>query len=204
VSETPDASARPNVIRRLYDWSLSWAEHPQAVLALFLLSVAESSFSPIPPDVLLLALCLGKPKQALRFAAWCTLGSVIGGVIGWYLGLGLWSTLQDFMIPTVFSQEKFDTVTGIYQEYGVGFVLVAAFTPFPYKVFTIAAGVFKLNLFAFIGASILGRGARFFLVAYLVQRFSDDAKDFIDRHFNKLTIVATVLLIAGFAALKLM
>ena len=203
MSDTPDASERPNPIRRLYDWSLSWADHPQAVVALFFLSVAESSFFPIPPDVLLLALALGKPERALRFAAWCTAGSVIGGMIGWYLGLGLWSSIQDVMIPSVFSQGKFDQVMGLYQEWGVGIVFVAAFTPIPYKIFTIAAGVFKLNILAFAAASLVGRGARFFLVALLVQRFGDDARDFIDRNFNRLTIIASVLLIGGFAILKL-
>jgi membrane protein YqaA with SNARE-associated domain len=203
VSETPEASARPNPIRRLYEWSLSWADHPQAVVALFLLSVAESSFFPIPPDVLLLALALGKPKQALRFATWCTAGSVIGGLIGWYLGLGLWASIKGMMIPAVFHQDKFDLVMGLYQEWGVGIVFVAAFTPIPYKIFTIAAGVFKLNIFAFAAASLVGRGARFFLVAGLVRRYGDDARDFIDRNFNRLTFLAAGLLIGGFALLKL-
>ena len=197
------APPKPNVIRRLYDWSLSWADHPYAVVALFFLSVAESSFFPIPPDVLLLALCLGKPDKALKFAAWCTAGSVIGGIIGWYIGLGLWSQLESVMIPSVFPQAKFDQVMGIYQEYGVAFVFVAAFTPIPYKIFTIAAGVFKLNIFAFAAVSLVGRGARFFLVAGLVKRYGDDARDFIDRNFNKLTIIASLLLVGGFALLKL-
>lgn len=204
MSETPEDSARANPIRRLYNWSLSWADHPRAVVALFFLSVAESSFFPIPPDVLLLALALGKPKQALRFAAWCTAGSVLGGIIGWYLGLGLWSSIHDLMIPSVFPQDKFDYVMSQYQEYGVGVVFIAAFTPIPYKIFTIAAGVFQLNIFAFAGASLIGRGARFFLVAFLVQRFGDKARDFIDKHFNKLTVVGGLVLVGGFAALKLL
>jgi membrane protein YqaA with SNARE-associated domain len=203
VTESPAPEKKPHLLRRLYLWSLSWADHPQAVLALFLLSVAESSFFPIPPDVLLLALCLGKPEKSFRFAAWCTAGSVIGGIIGWYIGLGMWAQLQDVMIPAVFPQAKFDQVMNIYQEYGVAFVFVAAFTPIPYKVFTIAAGVFKLNILAFAGVSLIGRGARFFLVAGLVKRYGDDARDFIDRNFNRLTMIAALLLVGGFALLKL-
>lgn len=199
MSETP---ARPNVIRRLYDWVLSLADSPYGVPALFFLALAESSFFPIPPDVLLLALAIARPQKALTYAAWCLAGSVIGGVIGYYIGLGLWNTVEGYLIPTVFSAEKFDTVTEWYQEYGVLIVFIAAFTPMPYKVFTIAAGVFQLPLLPFIGASVIGRGARFFLVAALVRRYGDRARSFIDKNFNLLTIVFTVVLVGAILAIK--
>ncbi len=199
-----ESAPRNNPIRRLYDWVLSLADTPYAVPSLFLLALAESSFFPIPPDVLLLALAIAKPERAFRFAAWCLAGSVIGGVIGYYLGLGLWSSVEPLLIPKVFSQAKFDTVTGWYQEYGVMMVFVAAFTPVPYKVFTIAAGVFELPLLPFIGASLIGRGARFFLVALVVRRYGDKAREFIDRHFNRLTIVFTLLVVAAILALKVL
>lgn len=198
------APDKPNIVRRLYDWVLGWAETPYGVPALFLLAVAESSFFPIPPDVLLIALALSVPAKALRFAAWCTLGSVIGGVIGYYLGFALWSSVEPLLIPHVFTVEKFERVTGIYNEYGVPFVFVASFTPIPYKVFTIAAGVAEINLAAFIGTSIVGRGARFFLVGAIVMRFGDAAKGFIDRYFNLITIAFTVLLIGAFVLLKVL
>ena len=199
---TPAPQAKPNIVRRLYDWVLGWADKSYGVAALFVLAVAESSFFPIPPDILLIALALGAPTKAWKLAAYTTLGSVIGGIIGYYLGWAMWTQLQDVLIPHVFSQHKFDQVTDIYQEYGVMFVFVAAFTPIPYKVFTIAAGVFQLPLLPFIGVSIVGRGARFFLVAAVIRKFGDQAREFIDRRFNLLTVVFTVLLVGAFVALK--
>ena len=196
----PDA--KPNIVRRLYDWVLSWAESPYGVAALFLLAVAESSFFPIPPDVLLIALALSIPTKAFRFAAWCTAGSVIGGVLGYYIGWGLWATVEPMLIPSVFSATKFERVTGLYNEYGVPVVFAAGFTPIPYKVFTVAAGVAKINLPAFIGTSIVGRGARFFLVAVVIRRYGDLARDLIDRYFNLVTLAFTVLLVGAFVLLK--
>jgi membrane protein YqaA with SNARE-associated domain len=172
------------------------------VAALFFLAVAESSFFPIPPDVLLIALALSLPTRAFRFAAWCTAGSVIGGVLGYYIGYGLWATVEPLLIPRVFSAHKFEQVTGLYNQYGVPVVFAAGFTPIPYKVFTVAAGVAKINLPAFIATSIVGRGARFFLVAALIRRFGDQARDFIDRYFNLVTIAFTILLVGAFLLLK--
>ena len=141
--------------------------------------------------------------MAYYFAFWCLIGSVLGGVAGYYIGYTVWASVQDLLIPSVFKQEAFDKVTAWYGEYGVMVVFIAAFTPVPYKVFTIAAGVFQLPLLPFIGASLIGRGARFFLVAGIVRYFGDGARDFIDRNFNKLTVVCTVLLVGAFAAIKL-
>ncbi|MFO7566358.1 MAG: YqaA family protein [Enhygromyxa sp.] len=204
--DTPQPSdkpaRKPNVVRRLYDWVLSWAQTPYGVPALFILAVAESSFFPIPPDVLLIALALAIPTKAFRFALWCTIGSVLGGVLGYYIGYGLWGTFEPLLIPAVFSVEKFEKVTGIYNEYGVPFVFAAGFTPIPYKVFTVAGGVAELNLPAFIATSFIGRGARFFLVAAVIRRYGDLAKDLIDRYFNLVTLAFTVLLVGAFLLLK--
>jgi membrane protein YqaA with SNARE-associated domain len=199
---SPKPAAKPNIVRRLYDWVLSWAESPYGVAALFVLAIAESSFFPIPPDVLLIALAVSIPTRAFRFAAWCTAGSVIGGVLGYYIGYGLWATVEPMLIPAVFSAAKFEQVTGIYNEYGVPFVFAAGFSPIPYKVFTVAAGVAQLNLLGFILTSVVGRGARFFLVALVIRRYGDQARDLIDRHFNLVTISFTVLLIGTFLLLK--
>ena len=193
---------KPNIVRRLYDWVLRWAETPYGIPALFLLAVAESSFFPIPPDVLLMALALSVPTKAFRFALWCTIGSVIGGVIGYYIGFALWESVEPMLIPRVFGAEKFEQVTGLYNEYGVPIVFAAGFTPIPYKVFTVAGGVAEINLPAFIGTSIVGRGARFFLVAAIIKRYGDLAKDLIDRYFNLVTLAFTVLLVGAFLLLK--
>jgi membrane protein YqaA with SNARE-associated domain len=191
-----------NPIRRLYDWVLSWADTKYGVPALFVLAFTESSFFPIPPDILLIALALSAPSRAFRFAAWCTLASVLGGLFGYFIGYALWAVFEPYLINRVFSQENFDLVTATYNEYGALAVFIAAFTPIPYKVFTVAAGVAKLNLFGFTGASILGRGGRFFLVALVIRLAGPRAKRWIDEYFNLATIVGTLLLIGGFLVIK--
>ena len=197
----PRARSR-NPIRRMYDWVLSWADTPYGVPALFVLSFAESSFFPIPPDVLLIALAISIPARAFRFAAWCTLASVLGGLFGYFIGYALWTTFEPYLIPRVFSQEKFAYVTGQYNEYSFLAVFIAAFTPVPYKVFTVAAGVAQLNILGFVLASIVGRGGRFFLVAFVIRLLGPKAKQWIDEYFNVATIIGTVLLIGGFFLLK--
>lgn len=201
---TTVAAKRPHALRRLYDWVLHWAETPYGVPAMVTLAFVESSFFPIPPDVLLLALSLAIPARAFRYALWCTLGSVAGGIFGYYIGFGLWQFMEPLILDRVFSTEVFNTVTAKYREHGVMAVFVAAFTPIPYKVFTIAAGVAALNLPLFIVASFVGRGGRFFLVALVIRIFGDKAKQFIDKYFNLITVAATLLLIGGFALIKLL
>jgi membrane protein YqaA with SNARE-associated domain len=191
-------------IRSLYDWILSWAESPYGAAALFVLAFAESSFFPIPPDVLLIALCVGHRMKSLRFAAICALGSLLGGAAGYAIGWGAWASVGDFFFTYVpgFSNEAFDKVGGLYKDWDFWIVFIAAFTPLPYKVITIAAGVFQINFPMFMLASLVGRSARFFLVAGLLYRFGEPIKDFIDKRFNVLTIVFTILLVGGFILLK--
>jgi membrane protein YqaA with SNARE-associated domain len=201
-AESADEPKKKGILRRLYDWVLHWAETPYGLPALVILAIAESSFFPIPPDVLLIALAISIPAKAFRYAAWCTAGSVFGGVIGYLLGWGMWEAVQPIMIPAVFHEDKFDRVMEIYREWGVVFVFVAGFSPIPYKIFTIAAGVAKLNLAAFVGTSIIGRGARFFLVAAVIRKFGSKAKEIIDKYFNLVTLAFTVLLVGSFVLLK--
>ncbi len=197
-------SAGKNPIRRVYDWVLSWAETPYGTWALFVLAFVESSFFPIPPDVLLVALAIGAPNRAFTFAAVCTAGSVLGGLLGYYIGYGLWSVFEPILLGPVVRPEDFAAVTEKYREYGGVAVFAAAFTPIPYKVFTVAAGVSHLDLLPFVGASLAGRGGRFFLVGGVVRLFGDRAREIIDRYFNLLTIVGAVLLIGGFLLVRAM
>jgi membrane protein YqaA with SNARE-associated domain len=199
---TPPRARSRNPIRRMYDWVLSWAETPYAVPALCVLSFIESSFFPIPPDVLLIAMALSVPTRAYRFAAWCTVASVLGGLFGYLIGHVLWTTFEPYLIPRVFSRENFELVTNWYKEYGFVAVFIAAFTPIPYKVFTVAAGVAQLNLVGFVLASILGRGGRFFLVALVIRKLGPRAKTWIEENFNLATIIGTLLLIGGFLLIK--
>ncbi len=193
-------------IRNLYDWVLSWADTPYGGVALFLIAFAESSFFPVPPDVLLIALCLGSRDKWLRYAAICSAGSILGGMAGYTIGWGLWSSVDDLFFTYVpgFHQETFDRVQAIYQKWDFWFVFVAAFTPLPYKVITITAGVFGLNFFAFVTATVIGRSARFFLVAAMLRLFGEPIRRFIDKWFNILTIVFVILLVAGFYVFKVM
>jgi len=205
VSARPE---RPAGVRgwhyRLYDWVLHWAGHPRAQTALFLMALAEASFFPVPPDTLLIGMGLSKPKRVYRFAAVCSIGSVIGGVVGYLIGWGLWEMVQDAFYRWVpgFTPELYERVSGLYDEWNFWVVFAAGFTPIPYKVFTIAAGVAKIGFPMFLIASAISRTARFYLVALLIRLFGERAKRFIERWLGWLTIAFVVLLMAGFYLLR--
>lgn len=195
-------TAKPNVIRRLYDWVLSWAEKPYGVHALGVLAFAESSFFPLPPDVLLIALGIGAPKKALRFALICTVMSVIGGMVGYLIGYSAYEAIGRDIVTAYNGQAIMDKIGLWYQEYGFWGILVAAITPIPYKIFTIASGVFAFAFPEFLLASIVGRSIRFFAVGGLIAVFGSKIQVFIDRYFNILSVVFTVLLVGGFVLIK--
>lgn len=195
---------KKNFIRRMYDWTVSWADKPQSTVALSILSAAESSFFPVPPDVLLIPLVYGKPKKWWYFALVCTVFSVIGGVIGWYIGYAGWEAVKDFFFNYVpgFTPENFDYVKNLYKDNALLAIFTAAFTPIPYKIFTITAGVCDVPLYDLILGSIVGRGGRFFLVGLIIRVVGPKSKEFIDKYFNLLTIAFFVLLVLGFLAVK--
>lgn len=188
--------------RKLYNWTLSLAHRKHSSSALFGLAFAESSVFPIPPDVLQIALTLERRERAWFYGFITLLGSVLGAILGYIIGSGLWHVTQDFFLNYVFSQANFDKVTAFYAEWDFWIVFVAAFTPIPYKVITIAAGVSGINFPMFVVASIVGRGMRFFLVASLLYWKGQAIKQFIDRYFNLVCIAFTVLLVGGFVLIK--
>ena len=190
------------MIRRLYDWVMHWAETPYAVPALFILAFAESSFFPIPPDVLLIALAVSIPARSFRYALVCLIGSVLGGVLGYAIGVFGYDVVGKPIIEFYHGQEAMEKVNELYTKWGFWGVFTAALTPIPYKVFTIASGFFKFNFWAFIGASICGRGLRFFAVGALIYFCGPKIKEFIDKYFNVLAIVFAVLLVGGFVLIK--
>jgi membrane protein YqaA with SNARE-associated domain len=207
TTPSPDATApakRRGVLRRLYDWVLSWADSRYGTPALFVLSFAESSFFPIPPDVLQIALSVAKPKRAFFYAAVSVVASVLGGVLGWYIGHALWESLQGFFFDHVpgFTRENFELVERRYNEHAFFAVFTAAFTPIPYKVFTIASGVFEVALPTLMLASALGRGGRFFLVGASIFFLGPRVKAWLEKYFELATIVLLVLGIGGFLAIK--
>lgn len=193
-----------NFLRKLYDWVIHWAETPYGPLALFLLAMAESSIFPIPPDPLLIALCLGAIKKSWRFAFYTSLASLIGGMIGYFIGFGIWELVDSFFFKYVpgFTESFFERVMANFNKYGFWYVFAAGFTPIPYKVFTIASGVFKLNFFLFLLASTISRSLRFFAVATLFRIFGPSIKGFIDKYFNLLALLFFILLFGGFLVIK--
>jgi membrane protein YqaA with SNARE-associated domain len=188
------------IIRRIYDWVLHWAETPYGAPALFLLAFVESSFFPLPPDVLLMALCLAVPRRSLYYGTMASSGSLLGGIGGYALGFGLWSAISDLFFQYVpgFTPEGFGRVQDLFARYDFWVVFTAGFTPIPYKIFTIGAGVFKINFMMFVLASALSRSLRFFILAGLIYTYGNQIRTFIERYFNALTIAFMILLIAGF------
>lgn len=190
---------------------LSWGNSKYGWVALFLFAFAESSFFPIPPDVLLIALCLGAPSKSFKFAAVCTLGSICGAIAGYSLGYFLWqnsageyTAIANWFYAHVFSVQSFARVEELYNSYNFWIVFTAGFTPIPYKVITISAGLFNVDFVMFLLASVVSRGARFFIVSGMIWKFGAPIKGFIDKYFNLLALAFTVLLIGGFVLIKYM
>lgn len=175
-----------------------------ALVALVVLSFTESSFFPIPPDILLMAMCFARPQKWVLYSGWCTVASVAGGIAGWFLGWGFWEITKDFFYSVVpgFTPEVFGKVQHLYADNAFLAILAAAFTPIPYKVFTVAAGVFAISIPTLIIASIIGRGARFFLVGGVIRFFGPKAKPFLERNFEVATLLLLGLFIAGFGAMN--
>lgn len=212
------------MIKRLYEWVLHWAQTPYAIPALIVLAFAESSFFPIPPDALLIVLCLGMTPKSFHYAAYCTIGSVLGGILGYYIGFAAYDFIGVRIIEFYGLQEKMIWLAGRYSEVGVMALFVAGFTPVPYKLFTIATGMFDavsigsaagatlsslkveglkaMGLPTFVLVSSISRAARFFLVAALIYFFGDKIKLFVDKYFNLLTIAFMILLVLGFIVVK--
>lgn len=189
-------------IKKLYDWVLHWAETPYGVPALFLLAFAESSFFPVPPDVLLIALAISIPRKSFKFAVICTVGSVLGGILGYGIGHYGYEAVGKPIVDFYHGQGVMDAIKLQYDKHGFIGILIAAITPIPYKVFTITSGVFEFDFWLFLIGSVIGRSTRFFLVAGLIWKFGPSIKVFIDKYFNLLCWAFMVLLIGGFMIIK--
>ena len=195
-----------NPMRRVYDWVLHWAETPYGTPALFILAFAESSFFPVPPDVLLIALALSIRTKAFRYALVCSVGSVLGGVLGYSIGAFLREPVAQPFIHWMGWDALYQQVSQYYGEYGFWIVFTAGFTPIPYKVFTITAAMTDppIHFGLFLLASAVGRSGRFFLVSGLIYAFGPPIRRFIDRYFNLSCLAFAILLIGGFLVIKYM
>jgi membrane protein YqaA with SNARE-associated domain len=191
-----------HIIKKLYDWVLHWAETPYGVPVLFLLAFAESSFFPVPPDILLIALSLSINRKAFYYALICTVGSVLGGIVGYYIGMYGYEAIGKPIVDFYHGQDVMNAIKLKYDQYGFLGILIAAITPIPYKVFTIASGVFNFDFLLFVLASIIGRSLRFFVVAGLIWKFGHPIREFIDKYFNLLACIFVVLLVGGFLLIK--
>jgi membrane protein YqaA with SNARE-associated domain len=190
------------MLRRLYDWVLHWAATPYGTWALFILAFSESSFFPIPPDVLLIAMCVGRPKNSFKYALVCSAGSILGGMLGYLIGWQFMASVGSRIVDIYGLTDKVAYIETLYNTYDAWAVGIAGFTPIPYKVFTITAGMFRINFTVFILASLVSRSARFFLVGGLIYLFGPRIQRFIDRYFNLLAVVFTVLLVGSFVLIK--
>ena len=186
-----------NFLKRTYNWTLEKAQHKNAKWYLSLISFAESSFFPIPPDILLIPMALASKANALFFAFICTLFSVLGGILGYAIGYFFYNSVGIYIVDFYHLENSFNIFESYYKEFGILIVLGAGITPFPYKFITIASGVFGLNIFLFIIVSIIGRGLRFYLIAILLYFFGEKIKLIIDKYFNILTIVFFILLVGS-------
>ncbi len=186
-----------NFLKKTYNWTLEKAQHKNAKWYLSLISFAESSFFPIPPDILLIPMALASKARALFYAFMCTLFSVLGGILGYAIGYFFYNSVGIYIVDFYHLENSFNIFESYYKEFGVLIVLGAGITPFPYKFITIASGVFGLNIFLFIIVSIIGRGLRFYLIAILLYFFGEKIKLIIDKYFNILTIVFFILLVGS-------
>ena len=189
-------------MERLKKWILNWKNSPYAPWALFSLALAESSFFPIPPDVLLIAILALNFNRWKIYAFLTLLGSLAGGILGYYLGWGFFSLFGQKIIDFYHLQSAMEAVGLKYHQNSFLTVFTAAFTPIPYKLITISAGVFKIDFWTFILASIIGRGARFFAVAYIMKLSGPKVERILEKYFNLASLIFLGLLIGGFLAIK--
>jgi|TARA_B110000467_G_C18235393_1_gene431235 membrane protein YqaA with SNARE-associated domain len=201
------------LFKHIYDWVIELSNKPKSNYSISILSFSEAFFFPIPPDVLLIPLCLGNRNKSWNFALLCSVFSISGGVLGYYIGKMLWwnvpgieysylATLFMDYIPGV-NEEGFNNIKKLYDEWDFWIVFTAGFTPIPFKLITLSSGTFNINLGMFVLASVISRSARFFLLASLIKMFGESIRYFIEKYFNLLAMLFTFFLIGGFVILKI-
>tara|TARA_B100000029_G_scaffold370023_1_gene363849 strand:+ start:273 stop:857 length:585 start_codon:yes stop_codon:yes gene_type:complete len=191
-----------NLLRRLYDWTLKKSEHRNAPWFLSIISFSESSFFPIPPDIILIPMIIAKRSKAWFYAFICTISSVIGGAFGYLIGYFFYNSIGMLILKYYSLEIQFTNFENSYNDYGFWIVLGAGFTPFPFKLITIASGLFGLNFVLFIFVAFFARGLRFFILAGLLKLFGNYIKNIIDKYFNILAIIFFILLFGGFILIK--
>ncbi len=196
------AAYAPGMIKRMYDWMMELAAHGRAKTALFWVAFAESSFFPIPPDVMLVPMVIKRREQAWLFATIALVGSVLGGIAGYAIGYFLLDSIGQPVLRFYGLTTKFQDFAKTFNEYGVWILIIKGMTPIPYKLLTITAGATQMNVPAFIAASVVARAMRFFLVAGLLYWFGEPIREFIEKRLTLITTALVVLIVAGFVAVK--
>ena len=194
--------AHRGLVRRLYDWTMDQAGGPNATKMLFVVSFAESSFFPVPPDVMLVPMCLARRARAFLLAAWCTFASVLGGIFGYLIGALLFESVGRWLISVYGYGDRMEAFRALYAEWGPWTLLVGGLTPVPYKLITIASGIAGYDFLLFVLLSALTRGTRFGLEAALVYRFGEPVRNFIEKRLEIVVTVAVILVIAGFLSVR--
>jgi membrane protein YqaA with SNARE-associated domain len=190
------------MLRRLYDWVIRLAGSPQAIPAMGIVAFAESSFFPIPPDVMLIPMVLANRAKAFTIALVCTVCSVLGGLLGYAIGYYFFETMGAWVVTTYGLQTGLDSFRAGFAEYGTWIILIKGLTPIPYKLVTIASGAAHFDLFTFLWASIVTRGARFFIVAALLWKFGEPIRAFIEQRLTLVTWLFLIALVGGFVAFR--
>ena len=188
------------MLRRLYDWCIEAAHKPYATWMLGLVSFIESSFFPIPPDAMLIPMSIARPERAYFYATLCTLTSVAGGILGYAIGALLYDSVGQWLIALYGYGQKVDAFREAYNQYGAWIILLKGLTPIPYKIVTITSGFAGYNLLAFVGLSVIARGMRFYLLAFLLHRYGERARQILEERLEMWTLIAALVLVAGIVA----
>jgi membrane protein YqaA with SNARE-associated domain len=188
------------MLRRLYNWCIGAAGQPHAAWIMGAVSFVESSFFPVPPDIMLIPMSLARPDRAWFYAAVCTLSSVTGGMLGYFIGAMLWDSVGQWLTSLYHIEGKVEQLRNAYDHYGGWIILLKGLTPIPYKLVTIASGLAGFNFPLFVLLSLVTRGARFFLEAFLLNRYGEQARHIIEKRLEFWVMVSLIVLIAGIVA----
>lgn len=197
---TFEAAAPRSLLRRLYDWCIDAAHKPHAMWMLGAIAFAESSFFPVPPDVMLIPMSLARPQRAYVMALWCTVASVCGGLLGYAIGAVLYDSVGHWLIQLYGYGNKVEAFRHAYAQWGAWIILLKGLTPIPYKIVTITSGFANYNLGLFIVFSIIARGTRFFVLAFLLHRYGERARHFIEKRLGLWVTLGAALLVIGIVA----
>jgi membrane protein YqaA with SNARE-associated domain len=200
MAETASPARKPNLLRRLYDWCIAAADKPYAAWLMGAVSFVESSFFPIPPDVMLIPMSIARPERAWFYATVCTLTSVAGGVLGYFIGAVLYDSVGAWLIHLYGYGNKVEAFRQAYAQWGTWIILIKGVTPIPYKIVTIASGFAGYNLLMFVLLSLVARGMRFYLLAFLLNRYGAQARSIIEERLGFWVTAGAIVLIAGIIA----